>query len=170
MSITNVSQAIADYLNAEIANGTIPFVTKCYQFPPKFTPEGDLFLEPGINSGGAIWMHFAADGESRVALGGPHDGEKAVEYELELFCLIRTNYQTMDPAGADAFAFRDGLKNAIRAQRNANSPYVFSWGEGAFPTGGRDIEFTSALPVPRTAQVTDWQFHVRVIVIEMNQT
>lgn len=167
MSRATVREAIATYLE----NADVPYLTTVKRFPPKFTPEGEFFDddEPGHSSGAIIFIHFAAQNETRIELRGLHGGGKATEYTVLLDCYIRSTHRKAEDAGADAETFIDGLVEAIRADRNAGAPaVVFQWGEGTFP-GSADIEVAVDFPriLAGSGSATQVYANVRVSVIEM---
>ena len=170
MSRTTVRAAIASYL--ESAN--ITFLSSVKPFPAKFTPEMEFFEgeDPGIQSGAIIYLFIGRESERRIALGGPHDGKKAVEYSFTLDCFFRSMKRKTEDVGEDNETFLDSLITAIRADRQAGAPgVIFQWGEGV-NGGGADIDVTSYYPrsLNGTASATQVFSSVRVSVVEILNT
>jgi hypothetical protein len=170
MSRATVRAAITDYL----LNYGVTNLSNVYPFPAKLTPEGEFFQgeDPGHQSGAVIFLYLENQRESRIALGGPHDGRKQVEYQFILESYLRSTKKKSEDAGADNEAFLDSLVTAIRADRTAGHPgVVFSWGEGTI-NGGPDIEITSYYPkqINGSAAATQVYSMVRVMVIEIADT
>lgn len=168
----NVRAAIAAYLSSPNAN--IPYLAHVYQHPAKFTPEGEFFdgQDPGHQTGAVIFLYIGRQMEHRIALGGPHNGRKAVEYELVLDCFIRSTSPQAEDAGTAADDFLDALVAWIRADRNAGNPaLIFQWGEGANP-GGPDIEIEALYPrsIRGSQQVTQTYASLRTTVVEIVQS
>lgn len=170
MSRATVREAVASYLEgAGITN-----LTTVKRFPAKFTSEQEFYPDddPGHNSGAVIFLYFASQKETRIALGGAHDGRKAREYEIHIDCYLRSNHRKAEDAGTDNEAFIDSLVLAIEADRNAGNPSViFQWGEGSFP-GSADIEVDVDYPrlLNGAGSVTQIYSSVRVSVIEILNT
>ena len=170
MSRATVRAQITDYLS----NYGITNLSGVKPFPAKFTPEMEFFAgeDPGHSSGAIIFLFFETERETRIALGGAHDGRKAVEYSVVLDCFMRSTHRKSEDAGADNEAFLDSLMAAIRADRNAGNPAViFQWGEGTFP-GSPDIEVVSYYPrlLNGAGSTTQIYSTVRVSVIEILNT
>ena len=170
MSRATVRAQITDYLS----NYGITNLSGVKPFPAKFTPEMEFFAgeDPGHSSGAIIFLFFETERETRIALGGAHDGRKAVEYSVVLDCFMRSTHRKSEDAGADNEAFLDSLMAAIRADRNAGNPAViFQWGEGTFP-GSADIEVVSYYPrlLNGAGSTTQIYSTVRVSVIEILNT
>jgi hypothetical protein len=169
MSRATVRQAIATYLtNANVTN-----LSSVRQFPAKLTPEGEFFEgeDPGHSSGAIIFLYIESQHENRIALGGPHNGRKAIDYTFILDCYLRSTHQKSEDAGFDNETFLDSLVTAIRADRNAGAPgTVFQWGEGANgAAGGQDIDITSYYPkqINGKSAATQVTSVVRVHVVEI---
>jgi hypothetical protein len=172
MSRATVRAAVQAYLAP--ANSAIPFLGNVYAHPAKFTPEGEFYdgQDPGHSTGAVIYIYISEQVEHRIALGGPHAGEKAVEYMIHMDCFIRSQGQRTEDAGADSDTFLDALVAFIRADRNAGKPSViFQWGEGTFP-GGSDIQVDALYPRPVRAgnQVSQVFASVRTKVVEIVKT
>jgi len=170
MSRTAVRNQIATYL--EGANVT--FLNSVKKFPAKFTSEMEFFQgeDPGHSSGCIVYLYIATQKETRIAVGGAHNGRKAVEYEFVLDCFMRSTHRKSEDAGVDNDSFLDSLVTAIRADRNAgNASLIFQWGEGNFP-GGVDLDITSYYPRTINGSATTMQVYsqVRVTVIEIDNT
>jgi hypothetical protein len=148
-----VREQIVSYLNANGAgtggNNTIPFLNVVFGFPPKFTPEGDILQadNPGIGSGAGIFLYFANSKDAQIEFRGTTDPNgKKVEYGVHLICVMFSEKQLSQDAGADNEAFTDGLKQAIRNSKNCGGDGpIFQWGQGNL-TGGDDITVHSDLP------------------------
>jgi hypothetical protein len=144
MSRATVRAAVTDYLS----NAGITHLNSVKPFPAKYTGEMEFFDEdePGVASGALIFLYIQSERESRIALGGAHDGRKLVEYTLVLDCFMRSQKKKSEEAGADNEAFLDSLLAAIRADRQAGHPEaILQWGEGVFP-GSADLEVESYYP------------------------
>lgn len=169
MSRATVRAAIANYLNTAGIIGLASDGVK--QFPAKFTPEMEFYQgeDPGHSSGAIIYLFFENQSETRIALGGAHDGRKAIEYTVALDCFMRSTHRKSEDAGADNEAFLDSLEAAIRADRNAGAPgVIFQWGEGTFP-GSPDLTTVSYYPrlLGGAASATQIYSRVTVSVIEI---
>lgn len=169
MSRQSVRATVAAYLNPAVAG--IPYLSNVYPHPAKFTPEGDFFQgqDPGHSNGAVMFIYIGRQEERRVALGGPHDGRKAIEYEIMLDCFIRSTSSKSEDCGVASDEFLDALVARIRADRNAGNPaVVFQWGEGQFP-GGVDIEVQALYPkdLRGSAQTTQVYATVKTKVIEI---
>lgn len=149
MSKSAVRQAIYDYLTPE--NSNITYLGSLYPALPKVSNESDLFnfVPPGTGVGVVMYMFIESQDETRIALGGPHDGRKWRPYTLSLLCVMKSDL-TSSADGQVAFdLFIDSLTEYIEADRNAGNPQVvFQWGEGGV-NGGPDLRFD--FPVPKTA-------------------
>jgi len=168
MSRAAVRDAVVSYLSS----AGIEFLSTVKAFPPKFTSEQEFYSYDGDdshNSGAIVFVWISSQRESRIALGGPHDGRKAVEYEFALEVYFRSSHPKAEDAGADNDTFLDSLTAAIRADRNAGAPSViFQWGEGTFP-GSTDIEVASDFPrvLRGSGSATQTYSNVRVSVVEI---
>ena len=173
MSRATVREQIYNYL----VGAEIPFLSTVKPFPAKFTPEMEFYAgeDPGHTSGAIIYLYIERETEKRIALGGPHNGRKAVEYRMVLDCFMRSSRRKAEDAGFDNETFLDALVLAIRADRTAGTegkPFpIFQWGEGVFP-GGDDIDVTSYYPrlLNGGASVTEIYCSVRVSVVEILDT
>jgi hypothetical protein len=170
VSRASVRETIATYLEG----AGITHLSSVKRHPPKFTSEQEFYQDddPSHNSGVIIFIYFAAQKETRIALGGAHDGRKAREYEVHLDCYLRSNHRKSQEAGEDNEAFLDSLTAAIEADRNAGAPtIIFQWGEGTFP-GSADIEVDSDYPrlINGGGSVTQIYSSVRVSVVEILNT
>lgn len=179
MSQADVRAAVVAYLLAQSegqGNGTIPFLNEVYGFPPKITPEGEFFVDPGISSGALIFVYFRNHTERRIAVGeytpgSPH-GRKEITYNLVLNCFFRSTKPDTQDVGVDNETFQDALVTAIRADRNAGAPgTVFSWGEGS-TNGGPDVEVDTYYPQPLNAKwsVSQVYSQVRLKVLQILDT
>jgi len=167
VSRATVREAIASYLES----ADIDHLVTVKRFPPKFTPENEFFddEDPGHSSGVIVFLYFQSQSETRIALGGLHDGRKAVEYTVLMDCYLRSLHVKAEDAASDNEDFIDSLTAAIRADRVAGAPgVVFQWGEGNFP-GSADIDVSVDYPrVLRGAgTATQVYSNVRVSVIEI---
>jgi len=170
VSRATVRAAIVSYLE----NANITYLSQVFPFPAKFTKESEFFAgeDPGTQAGAILYVYFERESEKRIAMGGPHNGRKAVEYTVSLDCLFRSMKKKTQDAGADNEAFLDSLIDAIRAERNAGAPEViFQWGEGVFP-GSADIDVTSYYPRQLNGGASESEVFssVRVSVVEILDT
>ena len=170
MSRATVRAAIASYLEG----AGITFLSSVKPFPAKFTPEMEFYEgeDPGVQSGAIIYLFIGRESEKRIALGGEHNGKKAVEYSFVLDCFFRSTKKKTEDVGADNETFLDSLIEAIRADRQAGAPQViFQWGEG-MTTGGSDIDVTSYYPrsLNGAASATQVFSSVRISVVEILNT
>ena len=167
MGMTQVYNAIYQYLTPE--NSNITYLSTVYPALPKVSSEGDLFsfIPAGTGVGAIIYMFVANKSETRIALGGPHDGRKWVPYTMSLLCVMKSDLAQASDGQVAFNQFIDSLTRSIRANRNAgDADVIFSWGEGGV-NGGVDIEFD--FPVPKTAQggVMLFQAVCKVQVVEV---
>jgi hypothetical protein len=167
MSRATVRAAITSYLS----NAGITHLSSVKPFPAKFTSEMEFYEgeDPGHSAGAIIYIFFENQTEHRIALGGDHDGRKAIEYTIALDCFMRSTQRKSEDAGADNEAFLDSLEAAIRADRNAGAPgVIFQWGEGSFP-GSADLTTVSYYPklLMGAGSATQTYSRVTVSVIEI---
>jgi hypothetical protein len=170
MSRATVRAQIASYLTG----AGVSFLNSVKPFPAKFTPEMEFYQgeDPGHSSGAICYIYFAGQREARIALGGAHNGRKAVEYEVVLDCFMRSMHKKSEDAGTDNETFLDALTTAIRADRNAgNANIIFQWGEGNV-NGGTDISITSYYPrlLNGAGSATQTYSTVRLTVVEILNT
>lgn len=183
MSLEQVSNAVLYYLQPEVSN--IANYGTLYQSLPKVANEQDLFVNsfPGCGVGATIYMFPVNSTETRIALGGQHDGRKWVEYTFALLIVFKSDLpQTVD--GQIAYnKFISDLMAWIRADRNAGTeslgqggfgPYVntgivFQMGEGGV-NGGPDLRFTHYVPRTIDGGVTLFQSLCHLSVVECLDT
>jgi hypothetical protein len=170
VSRATVRSAIQTYLEG----AGIEHLNSVKPFPAKFTGDMEFYDEdePGISSGAIMFIYFQAEQETRIALGGAHNGRKAVEYTVSLDCFMRSQHKRSEDAGRDNETFIDALVSAIRADRQAGAPNViFQWGEGTFP-GSADLSVESYYPKLLNGGVSATQIYstVRVSVLEILNT
>jgi len=167
MSRAAVRSSIVTYLT----NYGVTNLSNVFGFPAKFTPEMEFFSgeDPGHSSGAVIFIYFAGQRETRIALGGLHNGRKSVEYEVVLDCFMRSTQPKAEDAGSDNEAFLDSLITAIRADRQAGTAGnpIFQWGEGTI-NGGPDIEVISYYPRTLSGAISATQIYsqIRLTVLE----
>ena len=148
MSKQTVTLGVYQYLkpdNSNIANfGTL------YTSLPKVANEADLFTNtfPGVAVGGTIYMFFTNQVEKRIAMGGPHSGNKFRIYDTGMLIIFKSpiDVETWD-AQNNFDQFIDSLTEFIQANRTPNIPTsdIFQWGEGN-ETGGIDIQIDYTIP------------------------
>ncbi len=165
-----VTQAVYNYLEPSSSN--IPNLGTVYTALPKVASEEDLFTNtfPGLGVGATIYMFITKQYESRIALGGPHNGRKFRPYDMGLLIVFKSDLnQTVD--GQTAFdEFIDSLTAWIQADRNAGDPSViFQWGEGGMH-GGPDITIDYAIPRTIAGGVTLFQGVAHLTVCEILET
>lgn len=170
MGMATVYEAISSFLDPTTSG--ITYLGEIYSALPKVANENDLFnfVPPGTGVGAIIYTFISNRSETRIALGGAHDGRKWVQYGLTLLCVMKSDLQTAAEGQATFNTFLDSLIDYIRSNRNAGDPsVVFQWGEGG-QRGGPDIDIQ--LPVPKTADggVTVFQAVCKVAVIEIDNT
>ena len=167
MGMVEVYNAIENYLTP--TNSNITYLGAVYPALPKVSDESDLFafVPPGTGVGAVMYTFVESREETRIALGGPHNGRKFRPYTLSLLCIFKSDLPT-SAAGQAAFnVFIDSLTQSIENNRIANAPgVIFSWGEGGI-NGGPDIRFE--FPVPKTAKggVMLFQAVCRITVVEI---
>ena len=107
MSRATVRSAITSYL--EGAN--VEYLTSVKPFPPKLTLEGEFYsgADPNHTSGCIIFLWIESERENRIALGGPHNGRKIVEYSFIMDCYFRSVEPQSEDAAAQNEAFLDSL-------------------------------------------------------------
>ena len=170
MPKSEVTAAVYEYLRPE--NSQIPNLGTVYTALPKIANEADLFTSsyPGNGLGAVIYMFFTHQEETRIALGGAHDGRKFRPYDLGLLIVFKSDLrQTVD--GQAAFdEFIDALTGWIQADRNAGNPAViFQWGEGGV-NGGPDIRLEYTFPRTVDGGVTIFQAVCHVTTCEVLDT
>lgn len=148
MSKTSVRNAVFDYLKPETSG--ITYLGALYPALPKVPNESDLFnfVPAGTGVGAVIYMFIESQEETRIALGGIHDGRKWRPYSLSLLCVMKSDLDNPVDGQIAFDLFIDSLTEYIEADRNAGNPQVvFQWGEGGV-NGGPDLRFD--FPVPKT--------------------
>ena len=137
---------------------------------PKVGNEADLFnfVPPGTVTGVAIYMFIESQRETRIAMGGPHSGNKMREYALTLLCIMKSNAETSVAGQAALDEFVDSLTSLIEDNRNAGSPpsVVWQWGEGGL-NQGPDIQIDYPVPKTINGQQMLFQAVVRLNVCEV---
>jgi len=168
MPRATVRAAIAAYLEAGIQAQQIPSLSTVFPHPPKFTKETDFTADddPGAGVGAVVYIHLVDQEEHRVSTGGPTAGDKIRTYTCGLICVLRSKQPTTQDAGAENDAFLDGLTGWIEANRTANSPAIFQWGEGDM-AGGTDIVVKAGMPRPLRQQMSQVFTTIEVTVLEM---
>jgi hypothetical protein len=167
MPKTEVRNAIFEYLTPE--NSNIKYLGTVYPALPKVANESDLFnfVPPGTGVGALIYMFIESQEETRIALGGPHQGRKFRPYTLSLLCVLKSDLTTSAEGQVAFDEFIDSLTDYIQADRNAGNPNViFQWAEGN-ERGGPDLRID--YPVPKTVNggVMLFQAVARVTVCEV---
>lgn len=170
MGMQNVYDTIVSFLDPQ--NSGIPYLGAVYLGLPKIQDESDLFnfVPPGSMVGALIYPFITSRNETRIALGGSHDGRKWVEYVVSMLCVMKSDLERADDGQKQFNIFIDGLVDHIRDNRNAgDASVVFQWGEGSM-RGGPDIDIQ--FPVPKTASggVMVFQAVCKVKVAEIDQT
>jgi hypothetical protein len=169
-----VYDAVYEYLKPE--NSNIPYLGAIYKALPRVSNEADLFnfVPPGTGVGVVIYLFCERKNETRIALGGLHDGRKWVPFSMSLLCIMKSDLPRSDAGQAAFNQFVDGLTDYVRADRNAGTgttpnARIFQWGEGG-ENGGPDIEFE--FPVPKTADggVMLFQCVARIQTIQVDDT
>lgn len=144
-----VRGAIEAFFNARIGQGgSIPAIGQVFGFPEKIMAESDMFQDflPGMEEGAFLFIHLMRSSDLRIALGGPTNGQKWIDYECTLTTVFRSASQKSSDAGLANEAMIDAIVTAIRSDREAGAAgTVFQWGEGT-RTGGTDIEVESFYP------------------------
>lgn len=170
MPRSTIRSAVVSYLqNAGITN-----LSTVKGHPARFTGDMEFFAgeDPGHSTGAIVYVYIENASETRIALGGAHNGRKAVEYTVVLDCFLRSVKNRSEEVGQDNDDFLDSLVAAIRADRQAGAPSViFQWGEGVMP-GSADITVTSYYPRVLTGGNATLQVYstVRVQVVEILNT
>ena len=144
-----VRTAIEAFFNARIADATIPTLGTVYGFPEKIMDEADMFanVQPGIQDGAFLFIHLMHSSDLLIALGGPSDGRKWVEYECTLSLVFRSLKPSAIDAGEDNETMLDAIVASIRKYRTCGTTdgTIFQWGLGS-RNGGTDIEVESFYP------------------------
>jgi hypothetical protein len=183
MPLSDVSNAIYYYLQPEVSN--IANFGTLYQALPKVASEQDLFSNtfPGLGIGATIYMFFTGQRETRIALGGQHQGRKFREYDLGLLIVFKSDLPSTVDGQLSYNAFIDDLSGWIQADRNAGTeaeslggigPYVgtgvvFQWAEGGV-NGGTDMVFDHVIPKTLDGGVTLFQSIAHINVCEALNT
>ena len=168
MSRRTIREAIATYLEGS----NITNLGKVYTQPPKLTPASDFYQgsDPGHGSGAVIYIHIPDQHESRIALGGPTNGNKLRPYTVGLVCVFRSTKPDVQEVGNDNDDFLDSLCTAIESNRNAgNAAVVWQWGEGE-QLYGIDIRVKAEMPRPIRQQTSQVFSVVEVTVLEWLNT
>ena len=176
MSRTTVRAQITAWLAPGGNPSVVEFCSDVIAHPPKVTAEDRFDLGSHGGSGGLIFVFIPQQSETRIALGGPHDGRKMRLYSVELLCIFRS-VKTAEELGTDLDVFLDSLVERIQADRNLGTAptadvtagMIFKAGEGEYP-GGTDIEVATMLPRTTRAGMTEATCSVKLAVLEVLAT
>ena len=127
-------------------------LNEVYRSYPKLI-QAEEFLTgqpPGTATGCVGIVHLTGETETRVAIGGEHDGWKMVRYQLALQLNLRSVEARAEDA-MDAFdEVVDGAKALLRSDRRLASAIIFEAGE-------QSLSFDSGEPtVDNSGAVTCW--------------
>ncbi|MEU2426897.1 hypothetical protein ABZ619_38795 [Streptomyces sp. NPDC007851] len=123
-----------------------------------------LGMPPGTRTGCHMVVFIAQSSERRIALGGEHNGQKQVVYDVTLNCFIRSNSAFAEDAQDDTFALRDALVEHMHQSRTLDGA-VFQAGEYV-ENGLGSIDCRFAQPETK-AQLTKGFLEVRFAAIEI---
>ena len=176
MGMVEVYDAIYNYLTPE--NSNIPYLGAVYKALPKVSNEADLFnfVPPGTGVGVVMYLFCERKSETRIALGGPHDGRKWVPFMMSLLCIMKSDLPRSDAGQAAFNEFVDGTTNWIRADRkagtgapNSSDSTIFQWGEGGV-NEGPDIEWEFRVPKTADGGVMLFQGVCRIQTVQVDAT
>lgn len=148
MSKYSVTQGIYEYIKPD--NSNIPNLGVVYTALPRVANEADLFTNTfsGLGFGAAIYLFITRQSARRIAMGGPHSGNKFRIYDTGMLIIFKSpiDVETWD-AQNNFDQFIDSLTEFIQANRTPNIPTsdIFQWGEGN-ETGGIDIQIDYTIP------------------------
>lgn len=178
MPLSEVSNAIAQFLDPSVSG--IDNYGVIYQALPKIANEADIFTNtyPGAGVGATLYMFFIDQKETRIALGGAHNGRKFRTYTLAINIIFKSDLDDTVSGQLLYNTFIDQLTARIQSDRTAGTApslqyggVVFQWGEGGGPTaGGPDIELTHYVPRTQHGGVTIFQSLLHVSVCEIMDT
>ncbi len=183
MPKTEVTAALQYFLDP--AQSGITYLGVVYPALPKVADESDLFryVPPGTGVGALIYLFCEHQEETRIALGGQHNGRKFRIYNFSLLIIMKSDLPQASDGQAAFNTLMDSLIARIQSDRNAGTEatslggfgpyagtgYIFQMGEGGL-NGGVDIQVE--YPVPKTADggVTLYQAVLRLSVCETENT
>lgn len=96
------------------------------------------FIDTGRQSGAVLVPFIVRERETRIAVGGEHDGMKRVDYTVQLQLFFKSVKQDWEEAMDDLDAIVEALKARIRSDRTLASSDVWQFGEG---TEGLAVEY-----------------------------
>ncbi|HVN51082.1 MAG TPA: hypothetical protein VMT43_06590 [Acidimicrobiales bacterium] len=141
MSRATLRAALVTFLSQNVAG-----IKTVYSSFPK-TVLGTDMMDPTVPSGCFAVISFGAEREQRVALGGPHSGEKRVDSTVELHLFFRSTRTMAEDAMGDFDALVENVKTLIRSDRTI--------GGGAWQAG-EDMNTRYSDPVMVGQNVDIW--------------
>ncbi len=140
MSRRSVRHAAAEFLNAP----QIPGVGKVFPSPPKIARSSDAYenLPPGTPSGSVLFVEILQSAETRIALGGAHNGVKAIQHTLRFHLLFQSRTGRAEAAMDDHDDQLDAILERLRADRTlGTNGAILQFGQDA--TG---ISYATGMP------------------------
>jgi len=113
MGRASVRAAIAAYFTPASLAG----LTTTYAAPPKEIPAQAFGLSAGSGSGAVLIVHLTDEDESRIALGGAHDGGKFDTHHIAIELMFQSVKSDAIAAQADHDALIDAFMTLFRADR-----------------------------------------------------
>ena len=174
MSKAQVTAQLGEWLDPRQSN--IPHLGTVYTGLPRIPSETDLdrFDYPGLSVGALMYLFCTGQSEKRIALGGPHNGQKMVYYDYGMLIVFKTTLTGQDSiaeAQAEFDELIDNLTEYIRYSRTAGGypqsggGVVWQWGEGDL-LGGPDIRLEYYTPRSIKGAVYLFQAVLHVNVLE----
>ena len=159
MSRATVRNQVASYLKI----GFLPGLNQIFtSFPKRINFQVNAM--PGMLTRSAVIVFIQNETESRIAIGGAHDGWKRVDYSIILQVYVQSSQRNAEDAMADFDTLIDGIKDWLRADHNFGDPTGNIVWQGAEPA------ITTSYGEPATdsnSGVTDIYAQIQFLVTEM---
>jgi len=160
MSRSSVRNQIATYLQSGFISGLNQIFTS---FPKRINFQ--VNAQPGMPSRSALIVFIQNENETRIAIGGAHNGWKRVDYSVILQVFFQSSQRTAESAMDDFDLLIDGIKDYLRADHN------FGDITGNIVWQGAEPAITTSYGEPATSDggVTDIFAQIQFLVTEMIQ-
>lgn len=119
--------------------------------------------QPGARTGCQIVVYIPRRHESRRAVGGEHNGQKQITYEVQMCCYVRSTAAYAEDAQDDVYDLQEALLEWIRRDRTLGNAV---WQAGEHTDDGSDgIDVTTAQSETR-AEATKSYFEITFAAVE----